>query len=172
MKPKINKTITTKGGGTIVIPKKIILKEYPDNEGGEEGNVEQEPNFLGCINSEDVIQFLDINRDGEIDNLDVSIAANNYSPSIANDCHYSASDVDDLNSFVQADLDNAATGLQVAIGSSILLFPLRLSSEGGERWAMVDFYQYVTFGQLQYTKYFIYDGKPNLTQKLVVSSPK
>lgn len=31
MKPKINKTITTKGGGNIIIPNKIISKEYPDN---------------------------------------------------------------------------------------------------------------------------------------------
>jgi hypothetical protein len=31
MKPKINKTITTKGGGNIVIPNKIISKEYPEN---------------------------------------------------------------------------------------------------------------------------------------------
>ena len=30
MKPKINKTITTKGGGNIVIPNKIISKEYPE----------------------------------------------------------------------------------------------------------------------------------------------
>ena len=166
---KINKTITTKGGGNIIIPNKIILKEYPDNEGG---GAEQEPNFLGCINSEDIIQFLDINGDGEITEADVAIAANNYRPSIANDCHYAASDVDDLNSFVEGDLDNAATGLQVAIGYSILLFPLRLSSEGGERWAMVDFHQYVTSGQLRYVKYIIYDGKPNLTQKLVISAPK
>lgn len=31
MKMKINKTIITKKGGTIVIPNKIIGKEYPDN---------------------------------------------------------------------------------------------------------------------------------------------
>ena len=31
MKEKINKTIITKKGGTIVIPNKIIGKEYPDN---------------------------------------------------------------------------------------------------------------------------------------------
>ena len=32
MKPKINKTITTRGGGNIIIPNKIISKEYPEGE--------------------------------------------------------------------------------------------------------------------------------------------
>lgn len=170
MKPKINKTITTKGGGNIIIPHKIILKEYPDNEGG--GNTEQEPNFLGCINSEDVIQFLDINQDGEINDADVAIAADNYRPSMANDCHYTASNVDDLNSFEEGDLDSAITGLQVSIDSRVLLFPLRLSSEGGERWIMVEFIKYLMEEQLIYGKYLVYDGKPNLTQKVAIPSEK
>lgn len=31
MKPKINKTIITKKGGTVIIPNKIIKDEYPNN---------------------------------------------------------------------------------------------------------------------------------------------
>lgn len=43
MKPKINKTITTRGGGNIIIPNKIISKEYP---GGENNN--KEPDIYIC----------------------------------------------------------------------------------------------------------------------------
>ena len=35
-KPKINKTITTRGGGNIFIPEKIIAKEYPEGSGGSD----------------------------------------------------------------------------------------------------------------------------------------
>ena len=38
-KPRINKTITTKGGSNIFIPKEIIYKEYPEGSGeSDSGN--------------------------------------------------------------------------------------------------------------------------------------
>ena len=39
MKEKINKTIITKKGGTIIIPNKIIKDEYPKSSGTPEENV-------------------------------------------------------------------------------------------------------------------------------------
>lgn len=43
MKPKINKTITTKGGSNIIIPNKIISREYPEGE-----NNKKEPDIYIC----------------------------------------------------------------------------------------------------------------------------
>lgn len=39
MKPKINKTITTRGGGNIIIPNKIISKEYPGGDNKKEPDI-------------------------------------------------------------------------------------------------------------------------------------
>lgn len=55
MKQKINKTIITKKGGTIVIPNKIIGKEYPDNKNK---NIE-EPEFyyVKILNFKDLLSY-------------------------------------------------------------------------------------------------------------------
>lgn len=72
MKPKINKTITTKGGGNIVIPNKIISKEYPEGR-SEDSNAIIDLKSLG-------IPYIAItNLDEIIDNRTVSLGYNQSS---------------------------------------------------------------------------------------------
>jgi len=52
MKEKINKTIITKKGGTIIIPKKIIGREYPNNE--SENIEESEFYYVKILNFKDL----------------------------------------------------------------------------------------------------------------------
>lgn len=143
--------------------KEIAAKSKDDEEPAEDPSEDQsqeyiEPNLVGWMSKEDMVHYLDIDGDGTITISDWSTAIENYKPNIANECpNGNASTVDAL---LSSEYSAGEYGYEMATGSQVPVF-IRLASEGGERWAIVDFTSYLYDGWLEKDYYAIYDGKPN-----------
>lgn len=163
-KADIKTAIEAKG---VTVPSSAKLDSYDDYIGQISGGGSV-PTFLGWMPKSDIVQFLDVDGDGMANIADLTVMIENYNPSSANDCYQgNASAVDALISqgptsgnkkgyeMIGGDLENMS-GLSAP-------FFVRLASVGGERWAIVDFSSYIYAGELQYSYYAVYDGKPNLS---------